>query len=223
MEGFESFVEGPLLWIAFIIFIAGSLFRLISFFSTASKRDKPIFWYFNLKAVLVTWIKYLLPFNQTVAKNPVFTLMGYVFHICLLSVPLFAVAHLNEWEEGSLELALTESDFWTWMPDTWVPWLSWIVILIGVVFILRRIMLPEVKIISEPSDYFLVVVAVLPFLSGFLASHTAVLGDYGRLIHILTGELWLIVVPFSKLSHWILFFPSRMAMGIEWGRRGYTM
>jgi hypothetical protein len=33
----------------------------------------------------------------------------------------------------------------------------------------------------------------------------------------------LILVPFTKLSHWVLFFVSRTVIGVEFGRRNYTV
>lgn len=225
MEWFSEFVEGPLLWASFIIFIVGSLYRIIAFFSLSSKRDKVVYQHFSLGAVIKTWLRYIFPFNQTVKKTPVFSIAGYLFHLCLLIVPLFCVAHLNEWEEGYLwasGIFEWSALSWAWIPEGWTPVLTWIVIVIGAGFLLRRMVLPEVKILTEASDYLVLLVTVLPFLTGFLASHTAVLGDYGRLIHILAGELMLILIPLTKLSHFLLFFPSRMVMGIEWNRRGYS-
>jgi nitrate reductase gamma subunit len=49
------------------------------------------------------------------------------------------------------------------------------------------------------------------------------LGENMTLIHMLCGELMLILIPFTKLSHFILFFFSRGATGIEFGRRGYSV
>jgi len=43
------------------------------------------------------------------------------------------------------------------------------------------------------------------------------------LIHILSGELMLLLIPFTKLSHFVLFFLSRGATAIEFGRRGYSI
>jgi len=218
MDSISGFVEGPLLWAAWIVFIGGSIIRLISFFKRARQRDKVIFRHFSWKYVLLTWVRYLLPFNQTVAKNPVFSILGYIFHICLIVVPLFIIAHIMYWEESIWG--------WSWyslaLPDSWTPVLTWIVIGIGAVFFIRRLVRPEVRILSKPGDYLLVIVTILPFLTGFLASHTGFLTDYMRTIHIFCGELMLILIPLTKLSHYLLFFPSRMVIGIEWGRRGYA-
>jgi hypothetical protein len=62
---------------------------------------------------------------------------------------------------------------------------------------------------------------VAPFLSGFLAHHQ--LGPYESfmILHIIFGEILLIIIPFSKLGHMILFFFARAFIGFEMGgRRG---
>ena len=121
------------------------------------------------------------------------------------------------------------------MPDNWADWMTLILIAITIFFIVRRIVLAEVRIITTASDYLLFIVCALPFITGYINTHpdgtayawvTSVLpfyGQYTTTIHILTGELMLIVVPFSKLSHWILFFVSRSVIGIEFGRRNYSV
>jgi hypothetical protein len=44
-----------------------------------------------------------------------------------------------------------------------------------------------------------------------------------QLMHMVSAELLLILIPFTKLSHFILFFFSRGATGIEFGRREYSV
>jgi nitrate reductase gamma subunit len=221
MQELSAFVEGPLLWAAWIIFVGGSLARLIMFFSLAKKRDKMVVYgFFSFKAMVTTWLRYLLPVNQTVRKSPAFMILAYIFHYCLLAVPIFAIAHLTEWESGDLKWDLSAINI---IPDAWIPYLTWVVIAIGFIFFIRRLVAPEVRIISEPSDFLILVVVLLPFITGFLTSHTKLLGDYGRLLHVLSGELWLILIPLTKLSHMFLFFTSRMVLGNEWNRRGYIV
>ena len=218
MGSFADFVEGPLLWAAWIVFIGGTLYRFISFFTLSAKRDKSIYEHWSWKYVLLSWVRFLLPVNQTVTKNPVFAILSYIFHICLIVVPLFLIAHIMYWEESIWG--------WSWyslaLPDSWAPYLSWVVIGIGALFFIRRLARPEVRILSTPGDYILLVLIILPFLTGYLTSHTDLLSDHMRTIHILSGEAMLVAIPLSKLSHFIMFFPSRMAIAVEWGRRGYS-
>lgn len=219
---FYSFVEGPLLWVAFLTFIIGSLMRAVLFFSVSQKMDKIIYQHFSWKYVLSTFGRWLLPLNKSVAKNPFFAISGYVFHLCLIAVPIWLCGHITLWEESRFEFS------WWSMPDGLADWMTLVFLAIALFFLLRRIFSADIRLLSTFSDYLLLVVAALPFMTGYFLMHgtldgIGVLGDYMQLIHILTGELMLVLIPFTKLSHFILFFFSRGATAIEFGRRGYSM
>jgi nitrate reductase gamma subunit len=226
---FIAFVEGPLVWIAFLTFILGSVLRLLFFFTLSSKKDKPIYRFFSLKWMLLSIVRWLFPANVDLKKNPIFSILGYLFHICLLAVPLFYSAHVTLWEESRFK--------WKWwtMPDSWADWLTLTLLGIALFFIIRRVILPGVRIITTSSDYLLIVVCALPFLTGYINTHPdgiayswitsalPIYGQYSNTIHIMSGALMLIVVPFTKLSHWVLFFVSRAVTGMEFGRRNYPV
>jgi len=219
---FYSFVEGPLLWIAFLTFIIGSIVRAIMFFTVSSRKDKVIYRYFSWKYVLATLGRWVLPLNKDMGKNPVFMPLAYVFHICLVVVPIWLGGHISLWEESRFEWS------WTPIPDSWADWMTLIFLAIALFFLLRRILSAHVRLLSTAEDYLLLSVTALPFMTGYFLTHgtldsVAFLGDNMQLIHMLSGELMLILIPFTKLSHFILFFFSRGSTAIEFGRRGYSM
>lgn len=219
---FFLFVEGPLLWIAFLTFFIGSILRAALFLSVSRKRDKIIYQYFSWKYVLATFSRWLLPLNKDVAKNPIFTILGYIFHICLIVVPIWFSGHISLWEESRFEWS------WTPIPDGLADWMTLIFLAIALFFLLRRIISADIRLLSTFSDYLLIVVVALPFITGYFLTHGTVdnigfLGENIQLIHMLSGELMLILIPFTKLSHFVLFFFSRGATAIEFGRRGYSM
>lgn len=219
---FSLFAEGPLLWIAFLVFIIGILIRMAQFLFVARTKDKPFYNYFRLKYILATLARWLLPLNVDVKKNPVFMICVYLFHICLLVVPIWLAGHISLWEESRFG--------WSWssLPDKWADWMTLLFLAISIYFILRRALSADLRIITTFSDYLLIVVTALPFATGYFLTHGTLdsigfLGDNMRLFHVLSAELMLILIPFTRLSHSVLFFFSRAATGIEFGRRGYSM
>ena len=45
--------------------------------------------------------------------------------------------------------------------------------------------------------------------------------DVKTILHILAGEIMLVAIPFTKLSHFVLFFCSRIQLGMDYGiKRG---
>jgi nitrate reductase gamma subunit len=219
---FFLFVEGPLLWIAFLTFFIGSILRAALFLSVSRKRDKIIYQYFSWKYVLATLGRWLLPLNKDVTKNPIFTILGYMFHICLIVVPIWFSGHISLWEESRFEWS------WTPIPDGLADRMTLIFLAIALFFLLRRIVSADIRLLSTFSDYLLIVVVAMPFITGYFLTNGTVdnigfLGENIQLIHMLSGELMLILIPFTKLSHFVLFFFSRGATAIEFGRRGYPI
>jgi len=219
---FYSFVEGPLLWIALLTFIIGSILRISMLYFVSRKTDKIIYDHFSWKYVFATYARWLLPLNKDVAKNPVFVPLVYIFHLCLIVVPIWLSGHITLWEESRFEWS------WTPIPDGLADWMTLIFLGIAIFFLLRRIFSADIRLLSTFSDYFLLVVTALPFATGYFVTHgtldsIAFLGNNMQLIHMLCGELMLILIPFTKLSHAFLFFFSRASTGIEFGRRGYSM
>lgn len=219
---FYAFVEGPLLWFAFLTFMIGTVLRMALVVARTVRMDQPMVRFFRWKYVLATFARWLLPLNKDMLKNPVFMTLVYVFHICLIVVPVFLGGHVALWDESRFE--------WSWpsIPDVWADWMTLTLIAISLFFFLRRLISADIRLISTLSDYLLIVVTALPFVTGYFLSHgtvdsVAFIGENITLIHMLSGELMLILIPLTRLSHSFLFFFSRAATGIEFGRRGYSM
>jgi nitrate reductase gamma subunit len=218
---FYAFVAGPLLWISFAVFVIGSLVRIGMFLRVSSQKDKPVYQYFNLSYVLKTYGRWLLPVNPGVFKTPSFMLLAYAFHFCLILVPILLRGHIIVWEESRFG--------WSWpaLPPLIADVMTLAVIAIAALFLLRRLVSQDVRLLSTFSDYALLVVAALPFLTGYCLVHgtwNTFISPFGmQTIHLLSGELMLILIPLTKLSHFVLFFFSRGATAVEFGRRGYSV
>ncbi|MBI5252069.1 MAG: hypothetical protein HY912_21450 [Desulfomonile tiedjei] len=92
-----------------------------------------------------------------------------------------------------------------------------VVVLAAVFFLVRRWMLPEVRFVTFASDYLLLLAAAAPFVTGFIASRQWFDYETMLVIHMISGAVMLIVIPFTRLSH-MLFFPfTRSYMGSEFG------
>jgi nitrate reductase gamma subunit len=106
---------------------------------------------------------------------------------------------------------------WCSLPECAADVMSVLVVLACVFFLVRRIVAPEVQNVTFLSDYVLLAVVMLPFLTGFLAYHQ--IGPYRLTLihHILAGEILLVAIPFTRLSHMFFFFFTRAYMGSEFG------
>ena len=93
-----------------------------------------------------------------------------------------------------------------------------IVVVVSVIlFAMRRIADPTVRLVTSWSDWALLVVVGTPFATGLLAYYQVF--DYQTIIiiHMWTGAIWLAMIPFTRIAH-MLFFPlTRAYMGSEFG------
>jgi len=107
------------------------------------------------------------------------------------------------------------------LPEGLADGMTLAVIVAAVFIILRRIALPEVRILTKPYDFLVLAIAVAPFLTGFLAYNQMGSYDFWIVAHVLSGEIMLVAIPFTKLSHFLLFFLSRAQLGMDFGiKRG---
>ncbi len=211
MQGIYEFVRGPLLWVTFVVFIGGSLYRLISMYYLARKKEAFIFSYLSLKYSLRSILHWIIPFaSANMRQRPIMTVMSFLFHICLLVTPIFLLSHIILWDE-SWNLS------WWAMPDWIADIMALVVIGACIFFFFRRQILPEVKYVTSTADYVILAITAAPFITGFLAYHQWIEYRTMLILHILSGETMLMAIPFTRLVHMFYFWFTRAYMGSEFG------
>ena len=210
-HGIYSFLRGPMVWIAFTVFVGGSLYRLVSMWRLAKKKDSVIFNYISIYYALRSLIHWSFPFaNANMRRHPAMTVVAFMFHVCLFAVPIFLSAHVILFKE-SLDLS------WWWLPDLAADVMTMIVIGGCLFFMGRRVMLREVRYLTSVSDYLVLAAVAVPFISGLWVYHQWAAFQQMMLIHIISGEIMLMIIPFTKLNH-MFFFPfTRGYIGSEFG------
>ena len=212
MHSFYNFVSGPLAWIAFIVFIGGSIYRLVRLLNLVAEKERFIFTYMSWRYSLRSILHWITPFGTVNwRRQPVLTMVTFAFHICLLAVPLFLLAHVVLWGE-------TFGISWGALPDAVADGMTIVVILGAIYFLVRRLTRPEVKFVTSASDFGILAIVAAPFVTGFLAYHQWF--DYPLVmgLHVLAGDIMLAAIPFTRLSH-MLFSPlTRAYMGSEFGK-----
>lgn len=208
-------VQGPLITIAFVLFILGVLFQAIQFFRLTRKKEwghLPIA--YEVKPEKMTLGKIvascMASLKGTLWKtDPVLTIATSVFHLLLILTPLFLLSH---------NILLDLSCGWSLIsfPETLSDGLTLIVLLCGAYFLGRRLFLARVRAITALYDYIILFIAMAPFLTGFLAYHQWFHYETVMLLHILSGEIMLIAIPFTKLGHMLFFFLYRFFIAGEY-------
>ncbi|MFZ5812876.1 MAG: TmcC family electron transfer complex membrane anchor subunit [Thermodesulfobacteriota bacterium] len=202
---------GPLAWLAFGVFVIGSLARLFGMYSLAKKKDAPYLTYMSWKYSLRSIFRWLTPYATLGwRENPILTTITFIFHISLFLIPIFLMSHIVLWD------AFWGIDYAA-LPDALADWLTVAVILACLFFAWRRLSLPEVKFVTSAHDWLVLALVFCTFATGFLAYHQ--IGDSLTVttLHILCGEAMLVAIPFTRLSHMLFGFFSRAYTGSEFG------
>ena len=211
MHDLYNFVSGPLAWLAFIVFFGGSLYRLIALFVLINQKERFIYTYMSLKYGLRSILHWSTPFaTENMRRHPLLTIVTFAFHICLLLTPIFLLAHITMIDE-----------FWNiswWNVSEGAAQIMTVMVVAGCVFFLiRRLVSPEVQYVTAASDYVILALVAAPFVTGFLAYYQWLNYQIVVILHILSGEILLVAIPFTRLSH-MLFAPlTRAYMGSEFG------
>jgi len=215
MNNFNSiynFVSGPLVWLAFIVFIGGSIYRIWNLISLVNKKEKYIYTFMSFKYSLRSIMHWITPFaTVNWRKRPVMTIITFVFHAGLVIMPFFVSAHVimfhNAWGFS-----------WGSLPESFTDAVTLLVIIACVIFLLRRLVLREVKFLTDASDYGILLMAAAPFITGFMAYHNIWNYHFWIILHILSGEIMLVAIPFTRLSHMLYAVFTRSYIGSEFGK-----
>jgi nitrate reductase gamma subunit len=200
-----------MVWISLFVFLGGSVYQLMRLILLVNRKEKFIFTYMSWKYSMRSILHWITPFaTKNWRLHPLLTIVTFSFHICLILAPVFLLSHIILWDESW-------SISWWSIPERLADFMTLVVIAGCIFFLVRRLKLPEVRFVTSASDYIILALVVAPFITGFLAYHQVFAYRVVLILHILTGEIMLIAIPFTRLIH-MLFAPlTRAYMGSEFG------
>lgn len=214
-----DFLTGPMLWLTFIVSFGGLLVRVVLYIKGLSQQLDRVAYRahmsYGLKGAFNSIISFLNPVGARLWRiRPGFTLMFFAFHIGIVITPIFLIAH-NVMLQENLGISLPA------LPSGVADFMTWMAIVAGLLLALRRAAFPEVRIVTTAYDYLMIVITLAPFVTGLISRYAIGDSQFWLIAHIITGEIWLLSLPFTKLSHVVLFFMSRAQLGMDYGiKRG---
>ena len=213
-----TLVRGPLVWIAFLVFIGMSVYKVRRLYLMA-KNEKVVLPSIKPVAARKSILHWIFPFGSRNWRMrwPI-TITTFVFHIGLVFTPIFLLSHNVLWYESW-------GVSWWSLSEKVADIMTLLVIVTSIVFLMRRIFAPEVRFVTSGDDLLILAISFFPFLTGFLAYHSLLLPYKAMVIlHILFGEAMLIAIPFTRLAHMFYFFMTRAFMGSQtagWGGKDW--
>lgn len=214
MDAWIDFAKGPLFAITFLVMVLGLArqigLQIYFLFVKKGKRLRQVPWS-KLARETLGW---LVPVRHIEPGTGLFSAASFLMHIGVIIIPVFLADHVALW--GAF-LGVELPTIGRGLADI----LTLLTVACGSLLLILRVFRARHRLVSRPSDYFLLIALLLPFICGYLASHPTVNPfpwNATMLVHILSAELLFVLIPFTKLAHVVLFFFDRIS-AVHWQLR----
>lgn len=216
MSGLEllTWARGPGLVLALGICIFGVILRFIEILALGRKADLSVPRRTSLGSGWRTLLTRSLPPPGMLRRAPLTYLGGYVFHIGMAIAIFFFVPHIQLFR-GLLGL------HWPSLPNPLIDVATIAAILALLALLVGRLVDPVKRLLTGAGDWLAWALTFVPLVTGYAAYHH-LFENYTLTLaaHILSVELLLVVLPFSKLFHAFSLFLARWYNGDIAGRKG---
>jgi nitrate reductase gamma subunit len=209
-----EWLRGPGLQISFAVFVLGLVYRVLHLILLGRRENlsapRGSEWRGGMRTI---WRRSFFIGRQT-SRGYFILIAGYIFHLGFI-IPLLLL---------SQHIALFRSVLgfgWPALAPGWVTMAAVLGIAAMIASLVHRVADPVRRLLGSWQDYLAWLVTFLPLLTGVLAKQSGG-ADYPLLLalHIASAEVFLVVVPFTKLVHMVSVFPARWYNGAVMGYKG---
>jgi nitrate reductase gamma subunit len=169
--------------------------------------DKSLPWK-NLIGASLAW---LLPLKK-LKERVWYSLASILFHIGLILVPVFLIEHVALWRRGI-------GFGWPTLGQSLADGLTLLTLGAIVALLIGRLGSRNARALTRGRDVIIMLLIALPFASGFLAAHP-LLNPFNyhsiMLIHVLSSNLLMCLIPFTKLCHCVLLPLTQLVAEVGW-------
>ncbi|MCP4600459.1 MAG: hypothetical protein GY847_07995 [Proteobacteria bacterium] len=215
MDEWLEWARGPVFRACFLLMVLGlarvvflSALSIASIIRASRKNRRQVPW----GEIIGATLKWIIPLKKGVEQRAIFSITSMLFHICIIVTPIFLGAHILLWERG---LGIG----WPAIGNLAADYLTLVAIVTGIVLFIQRVGAGASRAISRAQDYFLPLLIVIPFASGYLAMHPGINPfDYTgtMFVHVMSSNLIFLLIPFTKISHVVLFPATQLVSELGW-------
>jgi len=213
MDSVLDFARGPLFRLTFAIMALGLLRILVLDIIAAVSAyrragDKSMPW----RLIFRRSVEWFVPVKRMFHNRPVYSVYSILFHVGLILVPIFLFAHVQLWDKA-IGFA------WPSLPETVADILTVSTIVFALLLFASRVFKRTSSFLSRKQDFFWPLLLIVPFITGFICANLGVRpGTYQAfmLIHVLSGELIFVLIPFTKIAHCVLMPLSQVICTLAW-------
>ena len=212
METWLEWARGPIFRGALVFMILGlarhvalTIYQVYRAMARAGDKRLPY------RALARATLEWLLPLGR-VKDRPFYSATTVAFHVSILAVPLFLAGHVALWRRGL---------GWGWpsIPNALADALTVLAVAGALALVIQRVAARATRALSRPGDYAMPLLITVPFISGWLLMHPS-LNPFAfgstMLVHVLSAELIMVLIPVTKLSHCVLLPTTQVISEVAW-------
>jgi ferredoxin len=143
--------------------------------------------------------------NSIFGMTPLTIWLTVVYHVIIAAAIFFTTGH-------NVLIDLSWGFSFPSFPEKTMDMLTIFVIVVSLYYLIRRTFSARMRFPLIFRDYLAIVATAAPFVTGYMAFHQWF--DYKTVIicHMISGQLMLMALPFTKLGHLIFFFFGRISL-----------
>jgi len=212
MDAWIAYARGPLFRISLLVCVLGLAYRIgvatyqaMRAWLRAGDRTLPG------GAIRQATLNWVFPV-RLVRARPLFSVASVLFHVGILLVPLFSLGHASLWQE-------TFAVPWPTLAPAASDALAVVAAVTLAALLLSRLAVRVARNLSTPQDVLVLLALLALTVSGILASHPTFSPIGARttlLVHILLGNLALVLTPTTKIAHCIIFPFAQLTFELGW-------
>ncbi len=212
IDAWIELARGPFFRIALAVCVLGLSYRIgvvvaqvVSAWRRAGDRRLPVA---DIAAATLGWI---FP-RRLLHQRPLYSVASLLFHVGVIVVPLFLAGHV----------ALAGRFLPAWWPvlgPTTADVLTVAALLALALLVAARVAVRAARQLTRGQDVLVLLVLLATVGFGFLAAHPALSPFAGRsmvLLHVLLGDLVLVLIPLSKITHCVLYPFTQLVFQLGW-------
>ncbi len=163
------------------------------------------------RQVFAATMKWLFPVGQ-LRQRFFFSITSLMFHVAIIVVPIFLAGHIALWKSGT---GLS----WPAISNGLADVLTITAVATAVLLVVQRAAARDSRALSRFNDYALPLLIAVPFVAGFLVMHPTwnpFSYELTLLVHIMSANVLLILIPLTKLSHMVLLPATQLVSELGW-------
>jgi nitrate reductase gamma subunit len=212
MPTWLEIAKGPVFRFSLVVLVLGSArlillsaWGMIAAVRRAGDRTVPY------RKIVKETLSWLFPIHRLHRTRPVFSYASFVLHLGIIFAGPFLSNHI----------AILRANTGVAWPAIYRPVLDGLTlatIVAGAYLLLYRIYIPSSRCLSKTLDYALLLLILNIFISGYVAGRAwnPVPYDTLMLFHTTNGVVLLLMIPFTKIAHCVLYPLIRLGSEIAW-------